>query len=110
LLDQFVNLVLSVTKISALDEVLELSLLEAAVGAVELERPQEVRRLLEVGADCENFVDHVLHADHAVLAKILFNDLVVSQRQTLLVDLAISTFCLKLALIFTFVWWTTYCR
>jgi hypothetical protein len=93
LLNQFVDLVLSVAKIAALDEVLELSLLEATIRAVELEWPQEVRRLLEVGADSVDFVDHVLHADHAVLAEVLFDDLVVRQRQSLLVDLAITALC-----------------
>jgi hypothetical protein len=93
LLDQFVDLVLSVAKIATFDKVLELSLLEAAIRAVELKRPQEVGRLLEVGADRIDFVDHVLHADHAVLAKIFFNNLVISQRQSPLVDFAVSTLC-----------------
>jgi hypothetical protein len=89
--DQFVDLVLAVAQVSALDKVLELPLTEAAGWAVQLEGPQEVRGLLEVGADGVNLVDQILHTDHAVLAEILLDDLVVGERQALLVDLAIST-------------------
>jgi hypothetical protein len=35
-------------------------------------------------------VNQVLHADDAVLSKVLLNDLVVGQGDTLLVDLAIT--------------------
>jgi hypothetical protein len=38
-------------------------------------------------------VDEVLHTDHAVLSEVLLDDLVVSQRQALLVNLSISTLC-----------------
>jgi hypothetical protein len=93
LFDQFVDLVFSVTKITALDKVLELALVEATVGAVELEWPQEVGRLLEVGAHGEDLVNHILHANHTVLAEILFNNLVVGQRKALLVDFAITPLC-----------------
>ena len=62
--DQLVNLVFAVTQVSSFDEVLELPLLEAAIGAVELKWPQEVGGLLEVGANCEDLVDEIFHADH----------------------------------------------
>jgi len=93
LLNQFVDLLLPVTEVATFDEVLEFPLMEAACWAVQLEGPQEVGCLFEIGADGINFVDQVLHADHAVLAEILFDDLVVSERQALLVYLAISSFC-----------------
>lgn len=48
--NEVVDGVLSVTEISALNEVLELPGPEAARGAIELERPQEVRGLLEIGS------------------------------------------------------------
>jgi hypothetical protein len=38
-------------------------------------------------------VDEILHTDHAVLSEVLLDDLVVSQRQALLVNLAISALC-----------------
>jgi len=82
--------VFTVAQVTTLDEVLKLPLVEAAVGAVQLEGPQEVRGLLEVGADGVDLVDEILHTDHAVLSEVLLDDLVVSQRQALLVNLAIS--------------------
>jgi hypothetical protein len=93
LFDQFIDLVLSVAQITAFDKVLELPFVKATSRAVKLERPQEIRSLLEVGADCVNLVDQVLHTDHAVLAEVLLNDLVVSQRKSLLVDLAVTSLC-----------------
>jgi hypothetical protein len=38
-------------------------------------------------------VDEVLHTDHTVLLKVLLNDLVVSQRDALLINLSVSTLC-----------------
>jgi hypothetical protein len=81
---------LAVAKVAALDEVLELAGLEAARRVAELEGPQEVGGLLEVGADGEDLVDEVLHADDAVLAEVLLDDGVVGERDALLVDLAVS--------------------
>mmetsp|Transcript_91292 Transcript_91292/g.284481 ORF Transcript_91292/g.284481 Transcript_91292/m.284481 type:complete len:253 (+) Transcript_91292:179-937(+) len=62
--------------------------LEALAGGGELEGPEEVRRLLEVGAHGVDLVDEVLHAVDAVLPEGLRDDLVVGQRDPLLVDLA----------------------
>jgi hypothetical protein len=73
--------------------VLELPLVKAASRAVKLERPEEVGRLLEVGTNCVNLVDEILHTNHAVFAEVLLNDLVVCQRQSLFVDLAITALC-----------------
>jgi hypothetical protein len=58
---------------------------EAAVGVAELEGPEEVARLLEVGADGVDLVDEVLHADDAELAEVLLDDGVVGERDALLV-------------------------
>jgi hypothetical protein len=88
--DELVDVFLTVTKVTTLDEVLELSLAEATGGIVKLEWPEEVGCLLEVGADSIDLVNQVLHADDAVLSKVLLNDLVVGQGDTLLVDLAIT--------------------
>ena len=86
-----VDSLLAVAKITALNKVLELARLEATRGVAELEGPQEVGRLLEVGADRDDLVDEVLHAEDAVLAKVFLNDGVVGQGNTLPVDLAVST-------------------
>ena len=69
---------------------LELAGTEATVGVAELEGPQEVGGLLEVGADGVDLVDQVLNADDAVLAQVLLNDGVVGESHALLVDLAVS--------------------
>jgi hypothetical protein len=68
----------------------ELSALEAARWAGELEGPEEGGDLLEVGAGGGELVDDVLDRDDAVLAERLFDNLVVGERDALLVDLAIS--------------------
>lgn len=69
---------------------LELPRAEPASRVGELERPQEVRNLLEVGADSVDLVDEVLHADNAKLAQVLLYDGIVCERDALLVDLAIA--------------------
>ena len=70
----------------------ELALAEATGGVVELERPQEVARLLEVGSDGEDLVDEVLHAHDAVFAEMLLDDGVVGERNALLaVGLGVAT-------------------
>lgn len=53
--------------------------------------------MLEVGADGEDLVDQIFHADYAELAQIIFDQLVVGERDALLVDLAISTLVDELA-------------
>lgn len=68
----------------------ELAGLEAAVGVGQLEGPQEVVDLLEVGANGVQLVDQILHTDDAVLAEVLLDDLVVGEGNTLLVDLAVT--------------------
>lgn len=56
----------------------------------ELERPQEIARLLEVGAHGHDLVNQILHADDAQLAKLLFDDRIVGQWDALLVNFSIS--------------------
>jgi len=81
---------LTVAKVTTLNEVLELAGTEATGGVAELEGPEEVGGLLEVGADRVDLVDEILHADDTVLAKALLNDGVVGEGDALLVDLAVS--------------------
>jgi hypothetical protein len=90
LLDEVVDEVLAVAKVTTLDEVLKLAGAEATGGRGQLEGPEEVGGLLEVGADGVDLVDEVLNADDAVLAEVLLDQLVVSDGQTLLVDLAVA--------------------
>ena len=81
---------LAVAEVTALDEVTELAGAEATGGRGELEGPQEVGGLLEVGADGVDLVDQVLDADDAVLAEVLLDQLVVGDGQALLVDLSVT--------------------
>lgn len=90
LADESVDSLLAVAKITTLDEVLELAGAEATSGVGELEGPEEVGGLLEVGADGVDLVDEILNTDNAVLAEILLNDGVVSEGNTLLVDLSVT--------------------
>jgi hypothetical protein len=55
--DELVDVVFSVTQVTSLDEVLELPRSESASWVAELERPQEVGGLLEVGTDGGNWPD-----------------------------------------------------
>lgn len=91
LFDESIDVLLSVTKVTTLDEVLELSGSEPASRVAQLERPQEVGCLLEVGTNGVDLMNQILHADNAVLAQVVLNQLVISQRDSLLVDLAVSS-------------------
>jgi len=91
LLDQSVDVLLSVTKVTTLNKVLELASSETTSWVAELEWPQEVRCLLEVGSDSVDLVDQVFHADNAELAQVVLNQLVVGQSNSLLVDLSVSS-------------------
>lgn len=91
LADEGVDVLLAVAQVTTLNEVLELAGAETTVGVGQLEGPQEVGGLLEVGADGVDLVDEILHTDNAVLAEVLLDDGVVGQGDALLVDLSVST-------------------
>ena len=58
---------------------------------VQLEGPEEVGGLLEVGTQGVDLVDEVLNADQTVLAEVLLNESVVGETDALAVDLAVAT-------------------
>lgn len=91
LLDQSIDVLLSVTKITTLNKVLEFAGSEATCRVGQLERPQEVAGLLEIGSDGVDLMDQVFHADNAIFAKIVLDQLVVCQGNSLFVDLSITT-------------------
>ena len=64
---------------------------EPTTRAGELEGPQEVVRLLEVGSDSANLVDEISTALDTNRSKALLDDRVVGQGDTLLVELCEST-------------------
>lgn len=95
--DEGVDVLLTVAKVTTLDVVLELAGTEATSGVGELEGPEEVGGLLEVGADGVDLVDQVLHADNAVLGEVLLDDGVVGEGNALLVDLGVTALVDELA-------------
>lgn len=97
LADETVDVLLTVTGVTTLDVVLELASAETTVGVGQLEGPEEVVGLLEVGANSVDLVDQILHADNAELAEVLLDDLVVGEGSALLVDLSVTTLVQKLA-------------
>ncbi len=52
--------------------------------------------LFEVGAGGENFVDEILDRENVEFAKGFLNNLVIGERNALLVDLAVTTLVNKL--------------
>ena len=82
---------LTVTQVTTLDKVFELPCAESTSRVAQLEGPEEVAGLLEVGSDSEDLVNQVFHADNAVLAQLLLNEGVLGKRDALLVDLAVTT-------------------
>ena len=61
---------------------LELPGAETTSGGRELEGPEEVGGLLEVGPNGVNLVDQVLNRDNSVLSKVLFDQGVVSLKES----------------------------
>merc|ERR1712117_587557 len=73
--EEGVDEVLPVAEVASLDKVVRL-LAPPARRGVELEGPQEVGGVLEVGSDGDDLVDEVLDANDAELAKLLLDDVV----------------------------------
>lgn len=99
-LKESVDLVLSVAEVAALHVVNHL-LAPSALRVVQLEVPQEVAGVLEVGTHCIDLVDQVLHTDDALFAQSLLNNRVVGQRNPLSLQFTETSFvdqfsdCLK---------------
>jgi len=70
--------------------VLEFTYAPATSGVRQLEGPEEVVGLLEVGASGEDLVDEVFDGEDVVLAKSSLDDLIVIEGNALLVDLTVS--------------------
>ena len=83
-------MVLTVTIVSALDEVIELALVESTSGVRQLERQQKVVDLFKVGSHSVDLVDQILHTNNSVLAQMLLDQLVVRDCNPLFVDLSVT--------------------
>ena len=87
---------LSVSSGSSLVEVKEF-LFESTRGAVEMEGPQEVSCLFEVRSNREDLVDKIFHTDDSVLSENALDDFVIGKRNSLLVDLSVTSFVHELS-------------
>merc|ERR1711962_1107862 len=85
-----VNEVLSIPVISTFHEVVGLHP-HPTCRTTQLKRPQEVVRLLEVPSHSEDLVDQILNADDSAGSQHLFDHLVVTDRNPLVVYLGEST-------------------
>lgn len=94
--DELVDVAFPVTEIATLDVMFELPCPPAASGIGELERPQEVRSLLEVGSSSDDLVNKIFNAEDVVFAESVLNHAVVSEGDALLVDLAVAALVDKL--------------
>ena len=86
----------SVSSGSSLVEVKEF-LFESTRGAVEMEGPQEVSCLFEVRSNREDLVDKIFHTDDSVLSENALDDFVIGKRNSLLVDLSVTSFVHELS-------------
>merc|ERR1719347_286171 len=81
-----IDLVFSASEVSTLDEVV--GLLSPSSGwVVQLEGPQEVGGVLEVGSNSEDLVDQLLNTDDAHLAQLALDDLVGGDGSAVAIDL-----------------------
>ncbi len=90
LLDESIDLLLSIPQITPLNKVLELSCPEAPGRIRQFEWPKKVARLLEVWPHGDDLMYQILHTDDAEFAQVFLDDLVVGQGNALLVDFAIA--------------------
>mmetsp|Transcript_37114 Transcript_37114/g.96262 ORF Transcript_37114/g.96262 Transcript_37114/m.96262 type:complete len:286 (-) Transcript_37114:27-884(-) len=95
LADEAVDLLLTVTSVTTLNEGLDL-LGETTTRGRELEGPEEAVHLSEVGAAGVKLVNDVLNTHDTALAKVLLNNTVVSEGNAVTVDLSESSLVDKL--------------
>jgi len=66
-------------------------LLEPALGIGKFERPEEVVRIPEVWSACVNLMNEIFNTDDVLITKYLFNHTVISDRDTLAINLSKSS-------------------
>jgi hypothetical protein len=91
-LDKSVNVVALISNGSVLAKMDQLLLSTVPFSwGVQFEWPQEVRGLLEVRTNSEDFVDEIFHAENVILANNLLDDSVGAKRNSLAVNFTKST-------------------
>lgn len=88
--DELVDVVFTVSVVTTLHEMPEFGRSPATSRVGEFEWPKEVGGLFEVWSNSEDLVDQVFDRQDIILAQGRFDDLVARQRNSLLVNLAIS--------------------
>jgi hypothetical protein len=95
-LNKFVDVVFTVTSITTFGEVGAL-VLHAALGTGQLEGPQKLVDNLELVPASVDLVNDIFHADDTMLAEVLLDDSVGSDRETVSTNLGKTTLVDKLA-------------
>jgi len=90
-LNKVVDVVFTVTGFTVLNEVVSLLTLETTSWVRELEGPEEVVGLLEVWTNSVDFVNEIFNTDNTVFTEFLSNDSIVSDWDSLLVNLSETT-------------------
>lgn len=85
--NQSVDEFFSVTGVTTLDKVLEFSSSETTSWVRQFEWPQEVVNLFEVWTNSVNFVNQIFNRQDVEFTQVSFNDSIVRQSNSLLVDL-----------------------
>ena len=96
-LNKLINTILTVSRLTALNEMASLLSREPTSRVRKTERPQKVIGLLEVGSNSENLVDQIFNTDDAVGSEGGLNVGVVVDGESLLVDLGESSLVDELA-------------
>lgn len=84
-------MVLPITIVASFNVMLEFPRPESTGRVRQLEWPEEVVGLLEVGSNSEDLVDQILHTHNAIFAQVILDELIVGEGNSLFVDLAIAT-------------------
>lgn len=90
LANQVIDKLLAVTGVSSNDEMLEFASTEAAIWGGKLEWANELVGSLESRADGEDFVDKIFNANNPKMAESCFNQLVICESNTLLINAAMT--------------------
>jgi len=90
LLDESIDMILTVTEITTLNEMSELACSEPTSWVGKLEWPEEVVDLLEVWSDGDDLVNDIFDADNAILSERFLDDGIIGQWNALFVDFAIT--------------------
>src|ERR1700753_1917826 len=80
LLNEAIDMILTVTKVSTFNEVLEFAGAESTSWVRELEWPEEVIDLLEIWANRIDLVNNIFYAYDSILSKRFLDESVVGER------------------------------